>query len=31
LRACVEQFSQQRETLTQRLVARVRNRKRRRQ
>jgi hypothetical protein len=30
LRACVEQFSQQRETLTQRLVARVRNRKRRR-
>ena len=31
LRACVEQFSQQRETLTQRMVARIRNRKKRRQ
>lgn len=30
LRACVEQFSRQRETLTQRMVARVRNRKKRR-
>jgi hypothetical protein len=31
LRACVEQFSRQRETLTQRVVARVRNRKKRKQ
>jgi hypothetical protein len=30
LRACVEQFSQQRETLTERMVAKVRNRKKRR-
>jgi hypothetical protein len=30
LRACVEQFSRQRETLTQRMVARVRNRQKRR-
>jgi hypothetical protein len=31
LRACVEQFSRRRETLTQRVVARVRNRKSRKQ